>query len=97
MFTSIKKEIIIKEAGKNGKIFTVNFIKKDGSERVMTCRLGVKKHLKGGVSTTTHIPEYVTVYDVVAKGYRTINLETVSRIAGAGQEITFKGREKESV
>lgn len=28
-----------------GTIFSVKFIKKDGSLRTMTCRLGVKKHL----------------------------------------------------
>ena len=32
----------------NGKIFTVTFIKKDLSTRIMNCRLGVTKHLKGG-------------------------------------------------
>ena len=31
----------------NGKFFSVSFIKKDGSERKMTARLGVKKDIKG--------------------------------------------------
>ena len=30
------------------KIFSVEFTKKDGTLRKMVCRLGVKKHLKGG-------------------------------------------------
>lgn len=35
----------------NGKAFTVCFTKKDGSERVLTGRTDVRKHLKGGVAT----------------------------------------------
>ena len=31
----------------NGKIFSVSFTKKDGSQREMTARLGVTKHLTG--------------------------------------------------
>ena len=30
-----------------GKIFSVSFIKKDGTERTMICRLGVQKYLSG--------------------------------------------------
>lgn len=30
-----------------------------------------------GPSTTAHIDNYMTVYDVESKGYRTINLDTV--------------------
>jgi hypothetical protein len=30
------------------KIFSVDFIKKDGSLRTMIARLGVRKHLQGG-------------------------------------------------
>lgn len=61
----------------NGKFFKVLFVKKDGSLREMTCRLGVKKDLRGGKSTTEHLDNIVTVYDVFAKGYRNINLDTV--------------------
>lgn len=62
----------------NGKFFTIVFLKKDKTERKMLCRLGVKKHLKGnGPSTTAHIDNYMTVYDVKSRGYRTINLDTV--------------------
>ena len=31
----------------SGKIFTACFTKKDGSERVMNCRTGVKKYVTG--------------------------------------------------
>ena len=35
---------------KNGTIFTVDFIKKNGEYRSMNCRTGVKKYLKGGTN-----------------------------------------------
>ena len=34
------------------KIFSAKFTKKDGSDRVINCMLGVKKHLRGGERTT---------------------------------------------
>jgi len=64
-----------------GKFFTVTFIKKDGSERVMNARLGVKKYLKGG--TLAYDPaefNYITVYDMGAKGYRTVNANTIQKL-----------------
>jgi hypothetical protein len=64
-----------------GKFFTVTFIKKDGSERVMNARLGVKKYLKGG--TLKYNPEdfnYITVYDMGVKDYRTVNANTIQKL-----------------
>ena len=64
-----------------GKFFTVKFIKKDGSERVMNARLGVKKYLKGG--TLAYDPaefNYITVYDMGAKGYRMVNANTIKNL-----------------
>ena len=65
----------------NGKIFTVKFTKKDGTIRVMNCRLGVTKHLKGGVSTLNP-DKYITVYDMQAKGYRAISKNDILSITG---------------
>jgi hypothetical protein len=64
-----------------GKFFTVKFIKKDGSERVMNARLGVKKYLKGG--TLAYDPaefNYITVYDMGSKGYRMVNANTIKNL-----------------
>lgn len=64
-----------------GKIVTVTFIKKDGSIRVMNCRLGVTKYLKGGTSTLD--PEkFITVYDLQSKGYRAIAKDQILAIKG---------------
>lgn len=62
------------------RIFSIKFIKKDGSKRTMNCRVGVKKYLHGGCSTTKHISKYVDVYDLKAKGYRKINLDTTYEV-----------------
>ena len=65
----------------NGKIFSVVFTKKDGSEREMVARTGVKKHLKGG-ELAYNPAEYdmVCVFDVQKEGYRMINLDTLKLI-----------------
>lgn len=65
----------------NGKIMTVKFIKKDGSLRVMNCRLGVTKHLKGGTSTLNP-DRFITVYDLKNEGYRAIDKDTILDVKG---------------
>lgn len=70
--------------------FTVSFIKKDGTKRTMNARLGVKKHLKGGVSTTKNYSNLLTVYDCTNKGYRNINLDKVYHIKANKKEYNFE-------
>jgi len=63
------------------KIFSAIFTKKDGTERKMICRLGVKKHLKGGKkSYDDDAFNYLTVYSLDKQGYRTINVNTLKQI-----------------
>lgn len=60
------------------KIFSVVFIKKNGSERQMTCRFGVKKHLQGGeLKYNPASLGYLTVFDMTELDYRTVNLNTL--------------------
>jgi hypothetical protein len=67
------------------KIFSVEFTKKDGSLRKMTCRLGVKKYLKGGeLGYDAEALNYLTVFDLQSEEYRTINVNTL-------KSITFEG------
>ena len=61
-----------------GRIFTVTFIKKNGEQRVMNCRTGVTKHLRGGTKTTPD--SLITVYDVQNRGYRCFDPKTVIKI-----------------
>ncbi len=69
-----------------GKIFAVQFIKKDGTIRMMLARLGVQKNLKGGSNGASEKNNLVTVWDMVANGYRMINLETLISLKASGRE-----------
>lgn len=66
--------------GTNGKFAKIIFKKKSGEIREMVFRTGVRKGLVGGTNKVSHINKYITVYDVVNKGYRHVNLETVQSI-----------------
>jgi hypothetical protein len=57
-----------------GKVFKVSFIKKNGKLRNMSCRLDVKKYLKGGKSTTKNRDDVLTVFDMSLQEYRSIPL-----------------------
>lgn len=62
----------------NGKFFSVSFIKKDGTTRKMTARLGVKKDIKGvGLKFNPSEKNLIVVFDVHKKAYRMINLLTI--------------------
>ena len=61
-----------------GKFFTVEFVKKDGSNRKMLARTGVKKGLVGAGRSKLLADNLVCVYDIQAKGYRTIDVSRVS-------------------
>lgn len=68
----------------NGKFFTVEFVKKDGTLRKMNCRTGVKKYLSNNGKTikiTRPIDNGILrVFDVKKDAYRSINLDTVKKI-----------------
>jgi len=71
-----------------GRYFSVRFKKKDGSDRQMTARIGVKKYLVGGKNTTENYPQYITVFETVnpqgGGGYKNVNLDTVYEIKSSG-------------
>ena len=73
-------------AQSKGKFITVNFIKKDGTVRNLNGRIGVTKHLKGGVSTV-NTDQYLVVYDTVAQGYRSVNKDTIVSVTCEGLTI----------
>lgn len=80
-----REEILATIKASGGKIFSVKFIKKDGSERIMQARLGVKAPLRGGKSTTAHRKHLITAYDMQNGGYRCINLDTIVWIKSSGE------------
>ena len=89
-----RKDILqlIEENRKPNTIFSVVFLKKNGEIRRMNCKLGVKKHLKGGKLKFNPLERgYVVVLDTKKKAYRMINLETISNITSKGVEYYVTG------
>lgn len=78
---------------RDGQIFSVEFIKRtDGSLRRMVCRLGVKKHLKGGTAAyDAKEHDLLTVFDMEKGGYRSIPVEAVQSLTVHGQTFNFAG------
>ncbi len=69
---------LIKES--KGLIFNASFIKKDNTIRTLTGRLQVTKHLKENAKKQPYDPSKYNlqpVYDLKAKGYRMLNLNTL--------------------
>ena len=61
-----------------GRIFSVTFIKKDGTERRMVCRTGVQKGVKGvGLKFDPSSKNLMVVFDMQKKAFRMINLSTL--------------------
>jgi hypothetical protein len=68
------------DASNNGRIFFVEFTKKDGSKRRMTCRRSVAKGLTGkGMAYRPLGKGLMTVFDMDKGEYRMINLLEITR------------------
>ena len=67
--------------GTKGKFFSVEFIKKDGSLRRMTARLGVRKGITGkGLAFNPAERDLIVVWATDRKNYRMINLKTITSV-----------------
>lgn len=74
----MKLDDIILNSG--GKFVTVTFIKKDGTQRVLNGRMGVTKALAlpvGEGNNNLDKNTFITIYDMKAQGYRSINRNTI--------------------
>lgn len=61
-----------------GRIFSVYFKKTDGTMREMTCRRGVKAHLRGGDLPYDPKPLLkLPVFDMQIRDYRMVSLNTL--------------------
>lgn len=73
-----RDDLIKKIKDTRGEFFTVIFIKKDGTTRVMNARFGVKKYLKGGTLPYDPISKgLLPVFDIQKMEYRMINTKTI--------------------
>ena len=59
----------------DGKLFSLEYNKKDGTTTQMTCRLGVTSHLSGGAPKTN--PDLITVFSFDRQAYRTLLKENI--------------------
>ncbi len=78
---------LIREHTRN-RFFSIDYIKSDGTQRKVICRLGVKRHLrliKKGEDRRTPSPFIITVYDMVKKNYRSLRLDRIQSITVAGE------------
>ena len=76
-----KAKQLIKET--NGRIFNATFIKKDNTVRTLTGRLKVTQYLKKDAKKQPFKPSdygLQCVYDMKAKGYRMININTLTKL-----------------
>ena len=70
-----------------GRIFFVEFVKKDGSIRKMTARKGVHKGVTGkGMTWDPEAHGYATVYDMDKDAWRLVNCRSILRIHCAGHQ-----------
>ena len=75
--------------GSKGKFLNVKFVKKDGTDRSLTGRMGVYKSPNApltGEGLKYNPDDYglVTIFDTQAKGYRMVNINTL-------RELTLEG------
>lgn len=64
-----------------GKFFSVEFVKRDGSVRKMTARLGVRKGITGkGLAFNPAERDLMVVWATDKKNYRFINLKTITAL-----------------
>lgn len=77
----------------NGKIFGVSFIKRTTGElRTMSCRLGVKKFLRGGkLAYSPSEKQLLTVFSMNDNGYRSIPLDSIKSVSVSGQSFVVGG------
>jgi len=69
-----------------GRFITVTFTKKsDGTDRMMNCRLGVKKDLKG-TGRKIDTSKFIGVFDLQKTDYRVINIAGIKYLTIQGKE-----------
>ena len=73
-----------------GRFFTVEFMKKDGTIRTINGRLGVKRYLKGGKATVDG-KYYLIMWSVRDKGYRAVRKDAIVRISCDGALVLNVG------
>lgn len=75
----------------NGRIFYIEFVKKDGTLRRMTARRAVKKGVTGkGMSYRPLQKGLMTVYDMDNGEFKQVNLLTTKKLCANGNKYKIK-------
>lgn len=87
---AISREDLVKILkGKRGKMLTIAYRKKDGSLRILNTVTGVRKNITGaGLKYDPDKYGYIILYDLKAKGYRTVNINTIGDVKMDKQVFT---------
>lgn len=81
------EEVRKRVAALKGRIFSCIFIKRNGEERKMLCRTGVKKGVKGiGLAFDPIEKGLISVYDMQKKDYRFVPIDRILEIKLKGTE-----------
>ena len=79
----------------NNLFFSITFVKKNGEQRTLTVRDGVESKLalpKGqGSNNQEHCSNLITLFDVQAGHYKSVNLDTVTSIRCADKVVWNEG------
>ena len=79
----------------NGMFFSIVFLKKSGEQRTLTVRDGVESKLalpKGqGSNNQEHCSNLITLFDVQAGHYKSVNLDTVTSIKCGDKVVWNEG------
>jgi len=68
---------------RSGQFFSCEFTKKDGTNRKLRGRFGVKKHLKGGkLGYNANDMGLIPVYDMGVQDYRSIPVINLHKVNG---------------
>lgn len=80
--------LVLMDEASNGKIFFVEFKKKDGTIRRMTARRSVSKGVTGkGMAYSPLGRGLLTVYDMDNSAFKLINLLTVRKFSANGKKF----------
>ena len=76
-----------------GCFFSISFLKKSGEQRTLTVRDGVESKLalpKGqGSNNQEHCSHLITLFDVQAGHYKSVNLDTVTKLS-CGSKVMWE-------
>lgn len=76
----------------DGKIFTIDFVKKDGSIRRMNARRGVKQGTNGKGMTYNPIKRgLLPVFDMQKRDFRMVNFDTILSYTIHGRRVEYVG------